>query len=124
MKTMKFERDLIRSVAEPIVLKLVAERAMYGYEIIKVVNERTDQAFEWKEGTLYPCLHRLEGQGLIQSEWVTADSGKDRKYYKITAQGKRRLKVKLTEWAAFSSAMESLLATLTGGMRDDDCQPA
>jgi len=119
---MKFERDLIRVVAAPIVLKLVAERAMYGYEIIKVVNERTNQAFEWKEGTLYPCLHRLEGQGLIQSEWVTAASGKERKYYKITAQGRRRLKEKLSEWAAFSSVMETLLATLTGGLRDGGCQ--
>jgi PadR family transcriptional regulator PadR len=112
---MKFERDLIRSVAEPIVLKLVAERAMYGYEIIKVVNERTGQAFEWKEGTLYPCLHRLESQGLIQSEWITADSGKDRKYYKITRKGRTRLKEKLSEWSAFSSAMETLLINFVGG---------
>ena len=112
---MKFERDLIRSVAEPIVLKLVAERAMYGYEIIKVVNERTNQSFEWKEGTLYPCLHRLESHGLIESEWLTAESGKDRKYYKITRKGRQRLKAKLSEWTAFSSAMESLLANIIGG---------
>ncbi|MEZ5327536.1 MAG: helix-turn-helix transcriptional regulator [Verrucomicrobiales bacterium] len=117
---MKFERDLIRSVAEPIVLKLVAERAMYGYEIIKVVNERTNQAFEWKEGTLYPCLHRLESQGLIESEWMTAESGKDRKYYKITRKGRARLKEKLSEWSAFSTAMESLFANIIGGQRYAD----
>ena len=108
---MSFDRDLVRSIAEPIVLKLVAERAMYGYEIIKEINGRTNDAFQWKEGTLYPCLHRLENQGVIASEWVTPEKGKKRKYYKITSAGKKRLNAKLTEWKAFSSAVETLLAT-------------
>jgi len=107
------DRDLTRSVAEPIILKLVAERAMYGYEIIKVVNERSDDAFRWKEGTLYPCLHRLEGQGLIKSEWQVADSGKKRKYYAITAKGTKRLAAKVEEWGTFSSAVGAILNPLS-----------
>lgn len=51
--------------------KVKSKKAMYGYEIIKVVNQETNNAFEWKEGTLYPCLHRLESNGLIISEWIT-----------------------------------------------------
>lgn len=110
---MSFDRDLTRSVAEPIVLKLVAERAMYGYEIIKIINERTKNAFQWKEGTLYPCLHRLENQGLISSEWIRGDdTGKRRKYYAITKKGQTQLTAKLTEWKSFSSAVEELLISL------------
>jgi DNA-binding PadR family transcriptional regulator len=82
---------------------------MYGYEIIKVVNERTNKAFEWKEGTLYPCLHRLENSGLIQSEWSTAESGRRRKYYSITRKGLSMLKDKTEEWSRFASAVNVLL---------------
>jgi len=111
---MAFEGDLVRSVAEPIVLRLVGERPMYGYEIIKVVNERTDGAFEWKEGTLYPCLHRLEGGGLIASEWRTAENGRRRKYYAITRKGAALLREKVEEWSSFSVAVNSLLLTCVG----------
>ena len=105
---MEYDRDLIRSVAGPIVLKLVDERAMYGYEIIKLVNERTDGKFEWKEGTLYPCLHRLEGAGLVKSKWVEQENGRPRKYYHITRKGKSVLKKKVDEWNSFSEAVQSL----------------
>ena len=70
---MAVNSDLMRGVAEPVILKLLAERTMYGYEIIRLVNERTNGAFEWKEGTLYPCLHRLEEQGQIFSREYTAE---------------------------------------------------
>jgi len=66
---MPTQNDLGGSAVETIILKLLSERAMYGYEIIKVVNDRTNGAFAWKEGTLYPCLHRMEGGGMIASEW-------------------------------------------------------
>ena len=103
------DKELIRGVAEPIVLRLAAERPMYGYEIIKIINERTRGAFEWKEGTLYPCLHRLEGQRLIKSQWHTSETGRSRKYYAITRKGRALLKEKLEEWSAFSSAVSVLL---------------
>lgn len=106
---MSYDRDLIRSVAEPVVLKLVAERPMYGYEIIKVVNDRTDGAFAWKEGTLYPCLHRLESSGLIRSEWQVQDNGRNRKYYSISRKGQGVLKKRSDEWAAFSACVQALL---------------
>ncbi len=108
---MDFDANLLKGTVDSIILKLVAERAMYGYEIIKVINERTQGAFEWKEGTLYPCLHRLAGAGYIASEWHEAESGRKRKYYTITRNGSALLKEKVTEWAAFSSAVHTLLAT-------------
>jgi len=108
---MVFDKDLIRGVAEPIVLSLVAERPMYGYEIIQVVNERSGNAFQWKEGTLYPCLHRLEAAGVIKGSWHTASSGRQRKYYAITRKGRALLQDKAGEWMAFSKAVTVFLCS-------------
>lgn len=106
---MGFEGDLLRGVADPIILRLVSRRPMYGYEIIKIVNEKTNKAFEWKEGTLYPCLHRLEGAKLIESHWEDSESGRPRKYYRITRKGSALLEEKVLEWSAFSAAVDALL---------------
>ncbi len=106
---MVFDKDLTRSMAEPMVLSLVSERPMYGYEIIKQVNKRSDGAFEWKEGTLYPCLHRLESVGLIKSVWRISDEKRQRKYYSLTRRGTALLRDKLSEWSAFSTAVNVLL---------------
>ncbi len=106
---MEFDSNLTRSTVEPIVLKLVSGRPMYGYEMIKVVNERTDGAFEWKEGTLYPCLHRLEGAGLISAEWRKSKEGRRRRYYRVTRKGRALLRAKVKEWGAFTAAANALL---------------
>jgi DNA-binding PadR family transcriptional regulator len=106
---MDYDPNLTRSMVEPIVLQLVAEKQRYGYEIIKVVNERTNGAFEWKEGTLYPCLHRMESEGLIKSFWEVAENGRKRKYYGITRKGKAALTEKAVEWSSFSAAVNAVL---------------
>ncbi|MHB9130335.1 MAG: PadR family transcriptional regulator [Armatimonadota bacterium] len=106
---MSFDTDLVRGSVDTIVLQLLQERTMYGYEIIKQVNERTNGAFVWKEGTLYPCLHRLEGAGVIASEWQNGDTGKPRKYYKLTRKGEALCREKVDEWHAFASAMNAVL---------------
>ena len=108
---MTFDRDLTRSVAEPIVLQLLKERAMYGYEIIKVVNVRSDNAFQWKEGTLYPCLHRLEKRKLIESYWEEPAEGRKRKYYALSKAGAKLCDEKVAQWKAFSTVVGSLLFT-------------
>lgn len=104
-----FDRDLVRSIASPVILKLLAERAMYGYEIIKTVNDRTDGQFQWKEGTLYPCLHRLENDGLIESEWQLSETNRKRKYYHITRKGEALLTEKVNEWGQFTDAVNQVL---------------
>ena len=103
-----FEGDLLRSIAVPVVLRLLNEKAMYGYEIIKEVHNRTNGEFQWKEGTLYPCLHRMEGEGLIKSEWQKAESGRKRKYYLLTTKGKKQMEVKVAEWGKFVESVNSL----------------
>jgi DNA-binding PadR family transcriptional regulator len=87
----------------------LSEEERYGYEIIKTVNERSGGVFAWKEGTLYPWLHRLEGDGLIQSRWVEADTGRRRKYYRITRRGRTALVERKEEWSAFAQAVNALL---------------
>ncbi len=101
--------ELMRGIAETVILKLLSERAMYGYEIIKLVNERTNGEFQWKEGTLYPCLHRLEEGGLIASSWELS-SGKPRKYYSLTKKGEIVVPEKVGETKRFCAALGTLLA--------------
>jgi len=106
---MAFNTELVGSTVEMLVLKLLSERQMYGYEIIQVVNDRTDGEFNWKEGTLYPVLHRLEGGGYLATEWQTGDTGKKRKYYRLTAKGTRRAESKAAEWSKFAGSVNAVL---------------
>lgn len=106
---MAINSNLMRGVVDSIVLRLVSQRAMYGYEIIKVVNQETQNAFEWKEGTLYPCLHRLENDSMIVSEWITADNRRPRKYYSITKKGEGALEKRVDEWTVFSQSVNAML---------------
>ena len=109
---MPFNTELVGSTVELLVLKLLAERTMYGYEIIQVVNERTDGAFNWKEGTLYPVLHRLEGKGYLVTDWQTGDTGKRRKYYKLTQKGTSLSEEKVAEWHTYTRSVNAVLCEL------------
>src|SRR5438093_4523823 len=104
---MDYSPELVKGSIVPVVLALLRERAMYGYEMVKQVNARSGGKLEWKEGTLYPTLHRLEADGLVKSSWreTNADEGgRSRKYYSITGAGRRELKRRTSEWKEFSSA--------------------
>jgi PadR family transcriptional regulator PadR len=83
---------------------------MYGYEIIKEIQSRSDGAFDLKEGTLYPILHAMEKQNLLEAYWEDTDSERKRKYYRITKQGKESLATKEAEWKNFRSAIEKVLS--------------
>jgi len=107
---MEFSENLVRGSIAPIILQLLKEKPMYGYEMVKSVNTRTGGTLEWKEGTLYPALHRLEAAKLVTSRWELSPSGKKRKYYFISRKGLAQLEVKTAEWREFSFAVNSLLA--------------
>ena len=95
---------------EIIVLKLLSERPMYGYEIIRMVLERTGGIFEWKEGTLYPLLHRLEQSGLIESRWQLTDGARPHKYYALSPRGRAVCEERVKETRDFCAALTQLLA--------------
>lgn len=105
---MNFSQDLIKGSIVPVVLKLLKERPMYGYEMVKVVKERSAGRFEWKEGTLYPALHRLEGEGLLKAKWELAPTQKRRKYYHLTRKGYKALDEKIAELREFSAALNAI----------------
>lgn len=94
------------------VLHLIAERDMYGYEIVRELEQRSDSVFTLKEGTLYPVLHGLENAGLVQSYMQTAQSGKPRKYYRVTKTGKAALADRKAEWAVFSKSVSRVIGDL------------
>jgi PadR family transcriptional regulator PadR len=109
---MDFSQDLIRGSVVPIVLNLLNERTMYGYEMVKLVDARTGGKLQWREGTLYPALHRLEGEGLLRSKWqmASAGQGRKRKYYAITAKGRAELSRRVKEWEQFSLSINTMLS--------------
>ena len=115
---MQFSQDLSKGTIVPIVLALLSEQPMYGYEIVKVVNARTNGRLEWREGTLYPTLHQLEAAGLVRAAWedvatagkvkgAEAPGGRRRRYYHITPKGQAELGRRAEEWREFSSAVNA-----------------
>ncbi len=110
---MDFSQDLIRGSIIPIVLALLKERPMYGYEMVKVVNARTGGRFEWREGTLYPALHKLEADKLVRSKWEAVTqgpgAGKSRKYYYLTKKGLKEYAHRAEEWKEFSMAVNACI---------------
>lgn len=106
---MSKKNELTRGTVETVILKLLSEQSMYGYEMIKQVNQRTDGYFEWREGSLYPCLHKLESEGLIKAFWQEA-GGKPRKYYALTKKGAEAAAERVAEARAFCRSFSLLLA--------------
>ena len=101
-------RELIAASSTPLVLSILAEGDNYGYAIIQRVLELSDQEIEWTEGMLYPVLHRLEREGRIASEWRQADSGRERKYYRLTSQGRSGLLEERAKWLTVHNALGKL----------------
>ena len=105
---MKIDKSLISGSTTMLLLKLLEEKDMYGYEMIEVLRERSQNVFELKAGTLYPLLHNLEEKGLL-TVYEKEAGNKVRKYYRITKQGKKILDEKKDEWELYSKAVASVL---------------
>ncbi|HIT72657.1 MAG TPA: helix-turn-helix transcriptional regulator [Candidatus Fimicola cottocaccae] len=105
---MKFDKELLKGSTNMIILNLLEKQDMYGYQIIKVLEQKSENIFEFKEGTLYPILHSLEEKNYINSYWDETGS-KKRKYYTITKKGKAKLKEKKEEWNLFSNGINKLI---------------
>jgi DNA-binding PadR family transcriptional regulator len=103
-------KELVGASARPLLLSLLAGGESYGYALIQRLHELSGPDIEWKDGTLYPVLHRLEDERLIASTWRTSETGRKRKYYLITAQGRAALEAEKQQWLR----MDSILAQLWG----------
>lgn len=102
-------RELIKGNADSLLLYLIGQQPMYGYQIIRELEKRSQGYFQLREGTLYPALHRLEKSGLILGKWQTLPSGRQRRYYYITEKGQRLLVVKMSQWQDFLTAMNLII---------------
>lgn len=106
---MKFNKELLKGTTDMIVLKLLSQQDMYGYEIMKKLKQKTDNIFELREGTLYPILHNLESKKLITSYCQPTESQRKKIYYKITEKGRKILQEKEVEWKNFSEGISKLM---------------
>ncbi len=105
---MRIERELMRGAGPVAVLKLLERRDMYGYELAESLATRTSGVLDMGQSTLYPMLYNLEAKGLIEASWRDSDAGRERKYYKLTSKGRKRLAADTEQWRSVAGAMRAL----------------
>jgi PadR family transcriptional regulator PadR len=105
----KVDKELLKGSTTMMILKLLDSEDMYGYQMIKELENRSDNTFSLKEGTLYPILHTLESTEMITSYWEDTESARKRKYYSITCSGRKMLLEKEKEWSLFSGAVNKVI---------------
>ena len=105
---MRIEREMMRGAGPAAVLKLLESGEKYGYELVEMLARRTDGVLDMGQSTLYPLLYNLEAKGLIEGVWRTADSGRERKYYRLTGKGKKRLAHDTKQWRSLTLALQAL----------------
>lgn len=101
-------KTLVAASTKPLILSILSHGKSYGYQIIKNIENLSDGELAWTDAMLYPVLHRMESEGLIQSEWVIQDNGRKRKYYTITAKGKEEREVARAQWMNVNTALNLL----------------
>ena len=109
-----YDREFLTGTVGVLILNLLAERAMYGYEIVQEAELRSARTFQLKEGTVYPALHQMERAGLLKATWRESAAGRARKYYSLTAKGRRRAASKRRQWISISAAMRAILEQAHG----------
>lgn len=110
---MEINKDLMAASSTPIVLAILAEADSYGYAILQRVRELSGGRMEWTDGMLYPVLHRLERLGHVKARWEVAESGRRRKYYRITSQGRAQLTEDRRQWQAVDSTLRGIWQSLS-----------
>ncbi|MHB8073942.1 PadR family transcriptional regulator [Desulfosporosinus fructosivorans] len=112
---MAIDKSLLNGSTTMLILKLLDETDMYGYQIIEELSKRSNNAFELKAGTLYPLLHTLERKNMLTSYEETTENARVRKYYSITTNGRKHLKEKKEGWKAYTAAVDDILGGTSFG---------
>ena len=105
---MEINKDLIAASSTPLVLAILAEGDSYGYAILKRVRDLSGGHMEWTDGMLYPVLHRLERLGHIEARWEAAETGRQRRYYRITRGGRAQLAKERRQWEAVNDTLRGV----------------
>ena len=106
---MKIEKSLLSGSTPLLVLSLLKDGDKYGYEMVEELAKRSDNTFQLKEGTLYPLLHTLERERYVESYTSQTPGGRERKYYRLTADGRKQLEYKEQEWQLFARTVNAVL---------------
>src|SRR5713101_8907571 len=108
MATQTSDRELKKGSAELLILSLIESKARHGYEISKLIEARSQGTLRFQAASLYPLLYRLEARGWIQGRWVEKTGQRRRRYYKLTALGRRVLKTQRSAWLDFVQAINRI----------------
>ena len=111
MRVKLFDRELKKGSAELLILSLIEQRPRHGYEISKLIEQRSEGMLKFNVASFYPLLYRLEKRGFISGRWVEKAGQRRRRYYQLTTQGKTVLKEQRISWAEFVNAIDRI----TGG---------
>ena len=106
---MTFERELLKGSTESIILSLLLREPMYGYRLAREIEQRSDGYFKFRGGTLYPALHRLEREGMIDGKWQSTPGMQQRRYYFITEKGRTSLSRRAAHWRGFADAVSRVI---------------
>ena len=105
---MVISKNLVAASATPLILSILSEDESYGYAIIQRVRELSNGRMRWTDGMLYPVLHRLETQKLVKSRWAVSETGRKRKYYRLTRRGMKVLGDSQSQWVLVYSTLKKL----------------
>jgi PadR family transcriptional regulator PadR len=97
--------ELIQGTLEMLILKALVRGPMHGYAVAEWIQQTSQQVLKVEEGALYPALHRLELRGVLKAEWGTSENNRRAKFYRLTAEGKKRLNAESQRWARLSTAV-------------------
>jgi len=109
------DKELKRGSTEMLIMALIEERARHGYEIAKMISERSDGVLQFHVTTLYPMLYRMEKRGWIKGQWVEKAGQRERRYYKLTAEGRKVLAAQRQTWQEFILALHQVARVLPEG---------
>ena len=100
------DKQMLKGATRTLLLTMLAERPMHGYELTQAVKSRSGGVFAFSEGTIYPMLHALEEEELVRGAWEGHEGGRRRKVYEITAEGRRALERRREQWVLFKRGMD------------------
>ena len=106
---MKSKADLLQGTLDMLILKTLALGPLHGWGISQRLQQMSDEVLRVNQGSLYPALHRLEQQGLLDTEWGSSENNRQAKFYSLTAAGRRRLDAETDHWARMSTAIARVL---------------
>jgi transcriptional regulator len=112
--TISAKSDLPQGTLDLLILKIVALEPMHGYGIAQRIQQISRDVLQVQQGSLYPALHRLENRGLMAAEWKDTETGREAKFYRLTAKGRKQLKDETESWARLTGAVGLILGSAGG----------